>query len=110
MAMLVAHLVGLPLPIVTAMSLVALGATITTLARLQKKASSPRALLAAHFFVYASLYLLFVGAICDASLRGPQRGLSPSQWIDLGLSAFVMSIVARMCLAHYRGGEDVPAR
>ena len=97
------------MPVVTAMALVALGATATTIARL-RGAAAFRTLMAAHLFVYVSLYLLFVGAVCHAALTGPQDGLTFLQGLDLGVSAAVMMLVARLSLAVVDGGEDAPAR
>jgi hypothetical protein len=96
-------------PVVTAVALIALGATIVTIARLDRTAST-RSGIAIHLFVYASLYLLFIGAICDAAIRGSSGGLTLAQTIDLGLSAGVMAFVARLCVTAIIGGGDAPAR
>lgn len=96
-------------PVASAVSLIALGATIATIARLHR-AASLRSGIAIHLFVYASLYLLFIGAICDAVIRSPSGGLTLAQTIDLGLSAGVMAFVARACVAAIIGGGDAPAR
>lgn len=96
-------------PTVTAVSIIALGATSATIAR-QRRSASPRTALAIHLFVYASLYLLFIGAICDAASRGPDGGLTLAQTIDLGLSVGVMAFVARTCVAALIGGGEAPAR
>jgi hypothetical protein len=92
-------------PVATGVSLIALGATKTLLGR-PLSASLPRVAIAVHLFVYASLYLLFIGALCDASIRAPRNGLTLSQVIDLGLSAGVMAFVARTCVAATIGDED----
>jgi hypothetical protein len=97
------------IPAVTAVSFVALGATIVTIARLHRTALL-RSGITIHLFVYASLYLIFIGAICDAATRGPNGGLTLVQTIDLGLSAGVMAFVARICVAAIIGGGDAPAR
>ncbi|MCI0334131.1 MAG: hypothetical protein L0228_13010 [Planctomycetes bacterium] len=97
------------LPVATAVALIALGATFANIAR-RHRSVSLRAALAVHLFIYISLYLLFIGAICDAAMRGQQDGLSLLQTIDLGLSAGVMALVVRACVVFIIGGGDAPAR
>jgi hypothetical protein len=90
---------GFPLlPVVTAMAVIALGATIAAIARLDGSPYASPAL-AAHLFVYASLYLLFVGAVCHAAMAGGRGGLSLLQAGDLLISAAVMMLVVRTFLA-----------
>ena len=108
LVVLVAQLCWPALPVATSVSLIALGATIATIARLRGRASLC-CCAAIHFFVYASLYLLIIGAICNAAARGPSGGLTLSQTIDLGLSTGVMAFVARTCVAAIVGGGDAPA-
>jgi hypothetical protein len=105
LALVVAQLCWPVFPGVSGMALIALGATTSTIAR---KATSSRAFIALHLFVYASLYLLFIGAICDAANRGPGE-VSILQMVDFGASAAVMALVVRTCVAAIIGGEDAPA-
>jgi hypothetical protein len=107
--MLIAQLGGIPSLAVTAVSLVALGATLATSARSREHATT-RVMLATHLCVYASLYLLFIGAICDAAFRGPQPGLTALQWTDFGLSAAIMAVVAQTCVARIIRGRDAHAK
>ena len=106
---LIAQLIWPVFLVATAVSLVALGATSATTVR-QHHTASPGIALAVHLFVYICLYLLFIGAICDASARGPNGGLTLAQTIDLGLSAGVMAFVARTCIAEIVGDGDAPTR
>jgi hypothetical protein len=105
---LLAQLYWPVLPVASAVSLIALGATIATIARLHRTASL-RSGIAIHLFIYASLYLVFIGAICDAAIRGPDGGLTLVQTIDLGMSAGLMAWVVRACVAVFLRGVDATA-
>ncbi len=96
-------------PVITPLALVALGTTATTVARLHG-AAAVRPLIALHLFVYTSLYLLFIGAVCHASMAGPRDGLTILQGLDFGASVAPMAYAVRMCLAAMAGGGDAPAR
>jgi hypothetical protein len=78
------------LPEVTAMGLVALGATGVTLARFR---GTPALLpvLAMHATVYGTLYVLFVGAAIHAATRG-DAGPSLPAAVDLVASAWPVAI------------------
>lgn len=93
-------------PVVTAMALVALGATKTVIARF-RDSNALRSAIAAHLFAYASLYLLFLGAVCHAGMTGPEDGLTFLQGIDVGVSAGLMTVAARLGLAAMTGAENV---
>jgi hypothetical protein len=97
------------IPVATAVSLVALGATLAVKSRYIGTAML-RGALVAHLLVYSSLYLLFVGAIYDAAMRGPQRGLDLLHRLDMGLSIGVMLIVVRFSIAAIADSGDAPAR
>jgi hypothetical protein len=84
-------------PMATAFAIIALGATIAT-ANLPQIARS-RTIIGVQVFVYASLYLLFVGAFCDAAVRGPSGALTIAQLIDLTVSTGVMASAARSGVA-----------
>jgi hypothetical protein len=98
LVLFIAHACGLAIPVATALTLVALGATIETIARVAHT-SSARFLLAANLLSYMSLYLLLIGAICDASLRSARDGITFLQGLDFGVSAMVMVLVVRACIA-----------
>jgi hypothetical protein len=94
------------IPIATAVALVALGATITTV-RISRNTYSPL-IVSVHLFVYASLYLLIVAAICDAAFRSSHGGLTLTQLVDLAASTGVMALATRRCVADLIPGDDGP--
>jgi hypothetical protein len=106
-ALLLGHAAQPVLPVLTAVALVSLGASITTITRLNGSPSL-RLALAAHLFCYAAIYLLFVGAVLDGSLRGPQAtSLTFAQSLDLSVSAGLMAALTRMCVSHlFRPGTS----
>ena len=85
------------LPIVTAMALVAAGATGETCARLAGSPLLPIAV-AGHLFVYSSLYFIFVGAVCHAALAKPHGGIGALLILDVAASAFLMAFAVRMAV------------
>jgi hypothetical protein len=97
------------LPVLTGMSLVALGATLEGGAR-YGQVSRLRPLIAVHAVVYANLYLVFVGAVCHAALTGPRHGLSWTQGIDLLVSVAPMVVAGRLAFAALAGGGARAAR
>jgi hypothetical protein len=97
------------IPCVSGFALIALGTTLATINR-YRIALARRGVVIAHIFVYASLYVLFVGAVCDSAMRGIQSGLSFLQLLDLAASAAVMMLVVRMCIVAIADGGDAPAR
>jgi hypothetical protein len=105
---LLAQFVWPVMPVATSVSLIALGATIATITRTANNVS--RAQVTLNLFVYVSLYLLLIGAICDASLRGPRNGLTLLQGVDFGVSAMVMALVMRSCIAAIVKSGDVRVR
>jgi hypothetical protein len=98
LTILIAHVVFPLLPIATAFAIVALGASLAIVSR-----SARRTVIASNLLVYAFLYLLFVGAICDGAIRTSARSLSILQTIDLGLSAGIMAFISRTCLTEIVG-------
>jgi hypothetical protein len=108
LAMLLAQACWTSMPMASAAALIALGATIETVERTRRTSSAP-AILATHLFVYAGLYSLIVGAIFDTSMRDTLGRLTLSQVVDLGLSAGLMALVVRLCVAAMIGW-DAPAR
>ena len=94
-------------PVVTAMALVALGATSATTA-LRRTATTTSVVTAVHLFIYLNLYFLFVGAVCHAAtLAG---GVTFLSGLDFGASVVPMAIMVRRSLAVIGGGGDAPAR
>ena len=95
------------MPAVSAMAMVALGATMVTIDRFRGTAAL-RASLAAHLVVYSSLYFLFVGAVCHAAMAGPQDGLTFLQGLDFGISATLMTFVVRMGVRNVGPRQRLP--
>jgi hypothetical protein len=98
-------------PVVTAMALVALGATGATIVRLANHRAAPL-LVAAHLLVYGSLYLLFVGAVLHAAAAASPRGLELRLCLDLAASIWPMAVAGKLAVAAVirRGGEDASTR
>ena len=96
-------------PVVTAMALIALGATGTTVNR-SHSACTFHIVVALHLFVYLNLYFLFVGAVCHASTQAAPGGFNLLRALDLGMSVVPMALVMRGSLAAMIGGRDAPAR
>jgi hypothetical protein len=97
------------LPMLTSVSIVAMGATLAVAARFGR-AGRFRPLIAAHAVVYANLYVVFVGAVCHAALTGPRYGLSWLQGVDLLVSVVLMVVAARLALVALAGIEARAAR
>ena len=97
------------LPVASAVALISLGATITTIARLQHTPAC-RVWIVVHLFVYASLYLVLLGAVCDGAVRQSGGALAVDQAIDLGMSAVLMVLVVRLAAAGLAraGGAQIP--
>ncbi len=99
-------------PVVTGMSLVALGATGATIAWLNRS-GWPRLLLLPHLAIYAALYILFIGALWHAASQGPQHSWQLSQWLDVALSIWPMAAAFNLALLAATGrvrGEDATSR
>jgi hypothetical protein len=109
LAILIAYIPFPVLPVATATSLVALGATFATLTSIGSMPAS-RVRITVHLFVYASLYLLLIGAIGDAASRAPKDGLSLPQIVDLGLGTGIMAFVVQMCIAAIADDRDAATR
>jgi hypothetical protein len=88
-------------PAVTGMALVALGATYATTNRAPNRyALMP--IVGLHLFVYASLYVLFVGAVCHGASLAHGDGYPFLLGIDLVGSTIPMALaVQRSVLAIY---------
>jgi hypothetical protein len=97
------------LPVMSGISLVALGATLSVVTRFRSSPARPY-LIAAHSFVYFTLYLLVIGAVLHASMAQPGDGLRLVQAIDLLLSMVPMVAAIRAALTASAADEDVPAR
>lgn len=87
-------------PVVSAMALLALGATYATLARFGHHPAL-RTILAVHIVVYAGLYALYVGAVCHAA-DSAMGGWSLARTADLAASIWPMLAALRLCLAALR--------
>jgi hypothetical protein len=101
LAILLAQIACPQLPVATAFALIALGTSITAILRCARPAH-----IIACLVVYAWLYLLLLGAICDAA----DGQLSISQFADLGLGTGVMAFVARMCIVALADDRDAQVR
>jgi hypothetical protein len=97
------------LPAVTGMACVALGASIAVVSRF-RGSRALRPVIAAHLLIYASLYLLFVGAVYHASAENGAMEMSAVQALDLALSIVPIVAAARISIAAVVGGGDAPAR
>ena len=86
------------MPLISAMALVAWGATAALGSRM---ANSPfvGTAMVVHLFVYLSLYLVFVGAVIHAAISGPQSGIGAPLILDCGTSAVLMTMVIRKAVA-----------
>ena len=114
LAILSAAMLWPGVPAVTAMGLVALGATGVAVARFRASAGLLPAMLL-HLVVYTALYALFVGATLHAvaTQAAGAGGLSAVQGIDLAVSVVSMATAWRItfsALHRTAGGEDAPAR
>jgi hypothetical protein len=79
-------------PVVTAMAVLTLGATNSTLARFRGSSALPTLMLA-HAAVYLSLYVLLIGATLHAAL--PTLRLSVGTALDLVASILPMALAIR---------------
>jgi hypothetical protein len=88
-------------PSVTAMAVLALGATGATLARFGR---SPllRTILPVHIVVYIGLYALFLGATLHAAKTGLGGGVDLTRAIDLAASVWPMIAALRISFAALR--------
>jgi hypothetical protein len=91
-------------PIVSAMALLALGATGATLARFGGSPSL-RPILAVHIVVYAGLYALYFGAACHAANAG--GGIDLARAADLAASVWPMIAALRISFAALRREQAI---
>ena len=100
LTILLIALVSPGFPACTGMTLIAFGATATTVVRYHKSpARAP--LLTAHLLIYISIYLLFVGASLDNAARHGVA-ISPLAAVDfvvslLPMAAATLAVVAAIC-------------
>jgi hypothetical protein len=97
------------MPVISAVAIIALGATRVVGLRFGNSPAR-QALVAAHLVVYSSLYLLFVGAVIHAAFVKPAAGLSILQAMDLTTSALPIIASIRIALGSIAAGGDAPAR
>jgi hypothetical protein len=90
-------------PAVTAMALVAFGATSVTLARFRRTPAILPIMLA-HLAIYGGLYALFIGATLHAAAR-PGTGLSGIAIVDLALSGCLFAIALERVWCELRTGH-----
>jgi len=109
MVALLANALWHSLPVAVPFSLVALGATTATIYRL-RHSGALSCTVVIHLTVYLSLYVLLIGAICNAASRSHAAGLTISQLIDLGLSTAIMAHVAKNCVASLVRATDASVR
>jgi hypothetical protein len=96
-------------PVLAAMTLVALGATVVLIERFRGAAGLPH-LLVAHLIVYGSIYLLFAGAVWHANSTGVRSHRAASLWLDLAASAMLMGMTVRAALTAMRAREAKTGR
>ena len=90
-------------PVVTALALVALGATSATVSRLaNNRAAAP--LLLAHLAIYSLLYVVYVGAVWHGAHSGARQGWHFWQWLDVALSFAPMFVSLRLVYVALTGG------
>lgn len=100
LAQLAAGIAWSVVPVVTALALIAFGATLATIDRFRTSpALSPVLLL--HAAIYGSLYALFIGAAFDAAMRAEAQLSWPST-IDLAASLPLAATAAGMLLSALR--------
>jgi hypothetical protein len=98
-----------PVPVLTGMALIALGATLVVVSRFRRSPALP-AVIVTHLLVYFSLYLLLVGAILHAAFAKSATGLSFLQSLDLAMSVGPIVGAVRIAFGSIAGGGDAPAR
>jgi hypothetical protein len=79
------------LPVVTAMALLALGATNATLRRFRRSPTLVPALVL-HATTYVGLYALCIGATLHAATNPSAQGLGASETLDLAASTLPMAV------------------
>jgi hypothetical protein len=84
-------------PMCTGFALVALGATLSTVAR-YLAGLYVRSVVAVNLIVYASLYILLLGAVFDLGARTTRMELGFIWMLDLACSFALMAFVTGLCL------------
>ncbi len=90
------------LPVLSAMALVAAGATAALCTRLAYSQHAALAI-AAHLCVYVSLYSIFVGAVIHEALSGAQKGIAGLWMIDFGASVVLIAMALRKAVGTILG-------
>jgi len=96
-------------PVIGAMSLVALGATLATIARFRGMAPL-RGIVAIHLAVYLSMYALFLGAVLNVPTAELSLSIPFLQIADLAMSVLVMAFVVRLSLTAIGGSGHSATR
>ena len=99
LAVLIANALFPVVPAVTAMALVAFGATAATVERF-RRTSAASIVVPLNLVVYCSLYALFFGATWHKAAIGPQQHLSAIQVADLAVS---MTVLTALLAISWRG-------
>ena len=81
-------------PVVTAMAIIALGATGVTLARFQGNAAL-LTIVILHSLTYATLYAVFIGATLNSTHQHSASNFAIWNTLDLTLSVFPMVVLLR---------------
>jgi hypothetical protein len=98
-----------PPAVVSAVAIIALGATYATTRRLAG-ATNRCWIITIHLFVYFALYLLFVGALWHAALQSPRGSIGLLESLDIAASLVPMGLVVRRSLAAIAAGGGAPIR
>ena len=93
------------IPVVTAMAIVTLGATQSTLARFRQSPALPTVLLF-HAALYLSLYVTFVCALLYGPTEASAHALSLLKALDLAMSIAPMAIALQIVGASLRSYAD----
>jgi hypothetical protein len=92
-------------PVVTGMALVALGATVATLARF-RNSPNRAAFLLVHVCVYGSLYAMFIGALLHAAARWPDTLLRFLAIADVAMSIWPVALAVELLVAGLRSEQQ----
>jgi hypothetical protein len=89
------------LPVVTAMAMLTLGATIATLARCRYSPTAGSPLLMIHTATYSALYVTFVGATLHATVASPATHPVTITAADLALSVIPITLAIQKITKYF---------
>ena len=98
---------GSTAPVLSAVGLIILGATLATIDRFSSSPALP-AVLVLHSATYACVYGVFLGATLHKATSGAANGLTLVQTLDLIASALPVAVAAQRALAALRSQADLP--